>query len=602
MCITIDPARISLTADPVYTRFRVLRFNRSLQEYGSRLTFSYYGSAFIAGLTLVLGMLTSGCATKQQQAFKLSFLPSSPAAVEPTFEAPPQFATNLYASDTPDLVQRALASASRQAEVDSRVAKAHEHLEAGKHFYQIDDAEGARREFDAAMDILLSAPDTLPDRPRLEGELDQIADTIYHYDLEGLGAGASAQAEVVYDKSPLDSILDMTFPTDPNLRPKVKEEIEATVSQLPLQENDAVLSYVHYFSTDRGRKVLTGGLRRSGRYRPLVQRILDDEGVPQELIYLAQVESGFLPRARSNKQAVGMWQFVQFRGRQYGLMQGPGTDDRLDPEKATRAAAKHLHDLYAMFGDWYLAMAAYNCGPGCVQRAVERTGYADFWELRRLNALPKETANYVPAIVALTIMAKNPKDYDLENLDADRPLEYETMDLDTPTSLGLIADAADRPVSEIQDLNPALLKSATPSGYQLRVPKGTLATVKMGLDLVPANHRAEWRIHRVVAGETLAEIAHRYATPLLALTSANQHAAQGGPVTDAPEAGDMLVVPAVSHAARVAPRSTLASVRGQASHKTVAARRTPVNTPARRVHASTDHTASLAPKHRATAN
>ena len=110
---------------------------------------------------------------------------------------------------------------------------------------------------------------------------------------------------MVYDKSPIDSILDMTFPTDPNLRPKVKEEIEATVSQLPLAENDAVLSYVHYFSTDRGRKVLIAGLRRSGRYRPLVQRILDDEGVPQELIYLAQVESGFLPRARSNKQAVG---------------------------------------------------------------------------------------------------------------------------------------------------------------------------------------------------------------------------------------------------------------------------------------------------------
>ena len=157
-------------------------------------------------------------------------------------------------------------------------------------------------------------------------------------------------------------------------------------------------------------------------------------------------------------------------------MQTPGTDDRLDPEKATRAAAKHLHDLYAMFGDWYLAMAAYNCGPGCVQRAVERTGYADFWELTRLNALPKETANYVPVILALTIMAKNPKDYDLENLETDRPVEYETIDLDTPTSLALIADAADRPVSEIQDLNPALLKSTAPAGYQLRVPKGTLRT------------------------------------------------------------------------------------------------------------------------------
>src|SRR5277367_3351574 len=469
----------------------------------------------LAGFYVLLLLLTSSCATKQP-AFKLSFLPSTPVPIEPTFEAPPQFKINLYASDSPDLVQRALASASHKQEVDGRVAVAHTHLEAGKRFYQAGDAVQARREFDAALDVLLSAPES-PDRPRLESELDQIADTIYHYDLEGLG-GAASQQEVVYDKSPLDSILDMTFPTDPNLRPKVKEEIEATVSQLPLQENDAVLSYVHYFSTERGRKVLTGGLRRSGRFRPLIQRILDDEGVPQELIYLAQVESGFLPRARSNKQAVGMWQFVQFRGRQYGLMQGPGTDDRLDPEKATRAAAKHLHDLYAMFGDWYLAMAAYNCGPGCVQRAVERTGYADFWELRRLNVLPKETSNYVPLIVALTIMAKNPKDYDLENLDADRPVEYETMDLETPTSLALIAEAADHPVSEIQDLNPALLKSTAAAGYQMRVPKGSMATVKMALDLVPASHRADWRIHRVVAGETLAEIAHRYATPLATLT------------------------------------------------------------------------------------
>jgi membrane-bound lytic murein transglycosylase D len=571
------------------------------------MTFSYRASALIAVLTCSLALLTSGCATRQPQAFRLSFLPSTPIPIEPTFEAPPQFPTNLYSSDTPDLVQRALALASRQAEVNSRVAKAHEHLEAGKRFYQLNDLDASRREFDAALDVLLSAPDTLPDRPRLEGELDQIADTIYHYDLEGLGAAASGQSEVVYDKSPLDGILDMTFPTDPNLRPKVKEEIAATVSQLPLQENDAVLSYVHYFSTDRGRQVLLGGLRRSGRYRSLVQRILDDEGVPQELIYLAQVESGFLPRARSNKQAVGMWQFVQFRGRQYGLMQTPGTDDRLDPERATRAAAKHLHDLYAMFGDWYLAMAAYNCGPGCVQRAVERTGYADFWELRRLNVLPRETANYVPVIVALTIMAKNPKDYDLENLDTDRPVEYETMDLDTPTSMALVADAVDRPVSEIQELNPALLKSAAPAGYQLRLPKGALATLRMALDLVPANHRADWRIHRVVPGETLAEIAHRYSTPLSALTSANQRAAVADVAgADQPVAGDLLVIPTASRLPHAIARSAVAgSSHGKLSHKAMAARRTaptPAGTPARRVHPSPYHTASLASKHRASAN
>jgi membrane-bound lytic murein transglycosylase D len=392
----------------------------------------------------------------------------------------------------------------------------------------------------------------------------------------------------------------MTFPTDPNLRPKVKEEIEATVSQLPLQENDAVLSYVHYFSTERGHKVLVGGLRRSGRYRPLVQRILDDEGVPQELIYLAQVESGFLPRARSYKKAVGMWQFVQFRGQEYGLMQGPGTDDRLDPEKATRAAAHHLHDLYATFGDWYLAMAAYNCGPGCVQRAVERTGYADFWELRRLNALPKETANYVPLILALTIMSKNPKDYDLDNLEFDQPIEYETLDLETPTSLPLVAEAADRPVSEIQDLNPALLKLNAPAGYQLRVPKGTLPGIMMALDLVPANHRVDWRIHRVLAGETLAEIAHRYATPLSSLTSANQR-----PNADAPQPGDLVVVPTAAHARQAASgtaRQAVVSRGAQSRRRTVAARRTPARTPVHRPRAGVYHTAGLAPKHRAASN
>ncbi len=288
-------------------------------------------------------------------------------------------------------------------------------------------------------------------------------------------------------------------------------------------------------------------------------------------------------------------------------MQSPGTDDRLDPEKATRAAARHLHDLYAMFGDWYLAMAAYNCGPGCVQRAVERTGYADFWELQRLHALPKETANYVPVILALTIMAKNPKDYDIENLETDRPVEYETMALETPTSLALIADAADRPMSEVQELNPALLRSAAPAGYQLRVPKGTLGTVRMALDLVPANHRADWRIHRVLPGETLAEIAHRFATPVSALTSANQRAVLNGPALsaiqdDAPVAGDLLVVPAASRLSRVSARTSVSSSPGKPSRTALAARRTPANTPARRVHASAYHTASVAAKRRAAVN
>jgi hypothetical protein len=172
--------------------------------------------------------------------------------------------------------------------------------------------------------------------------------------------------------------------------------------------------------------------------------------------------------------------------------------------------------------------------------------------------------------------------------------------------MALIADAADRPVSEIQDLNPALLKGAAPTGYQMRVPKGSMATVKMALDLVPASHRADWRIHRVVAGETLAEIAHRYSTPLAALTSANQRAALNESASEAPVAGDMLVVPAASHVARTTVRAAVPSSHAKASRKTLAARRTPstspATTPARKAHATTYHTASLSAKHRASAN
>src|SRR5262249_16001095 len=149
----------------------------------------------------------------------------------------------------------------------------------------------------------------------------------------------------------------------------------------------------------------------------------------------------------------------------YGLMQSRYTDDRMDPEMATRAAAHHLHDLYNEFGDWYLAIAAYNCGPGVIEKAVERTGYADFFELRNRGALPAETTTYVPIILAMTIMEKNAAEYGLEYVQFDAPLEYDTIKTDAVTSLTLISDIADVPTSEIAELNPAALKGMVPEGY-----------------------------------------------------------------------------------------------------------------------------------------
>jgi len=559
------------------------------------MTPSRRSCAILTTFMLALAFSLTGCVSSRSQNFRFSFLPSTPIPAGQAIEEAPRIATHYYSDSTPDSIHRALAITPRAAEVDDFIFKAEARFDAGKRLYQQGDAAGARREFDAAIDTLLAAPDSIVDRQRLEHKLDQMTDTIYRYDLEGLGPGRPQQA-VAYDKTPLDEILTLTFPTDPNLRPMVKEELQATVSQLPLEENDAVLGYIHYFSTDRGHRTLVNGLRRAGRYRPLIQRILDEEGVPQELIYLAQAESGFLPRAKSYKAAVGMWQFVKFRGQEYGLKQEASSDDRMDPEKATRAAARHLRDLYTTFGDWYLAMAAYNCGPGCVDHAVQRTGYADFWELVRHDALPQQTANYVPLILAMTIMAKNPKDYDLLNLDIDQPLEYDTVEMEAPTHLGLIADAADRPVSEIQDLNPALLKPIAPAGYQLRVPKGTCAAIRTAIATVPTSHRSSWRIHRVTSGETLAEIARRYSTAAGSISAANNRLA------GTPEPGDLLVIPAGYPATRPpVTRHAKAPAHKKASRHVVASKPAP-SAPVHGASAGSIKTASVSLKHRPTAN
>ncbi len=276
------------------------------------------------------------------------------------------------------------------------------------------------------------------DREEYEHKLDEMVDAIHRMDLAGLGASAGIE-EGQFEKAPLEDILQMTFPVDPKLKDKVREQVAATVSQLPLSVNDAILGYINYFS-GRGHRTLVGGLQRSGRYRPMIQRILDEEGLPQELIHLAQAESGFIPRALSRKAAGGMWQFLKWRGNEYGLQQTRYTDDRMDPEKATRAAARHLRDLYQEFGDWYLAIAAYNCGPVVVEKAVERTGYADFWELRSRGVLPLETTNYVPVILAMTIMEKNAAEYGLDGIQLDPPLAFDTVEVSAPTSLALVSD------------------------------------------------------------------------------------------------------------------------------------------------------------------
>ena len=505
-----------------------------------------------------------GCGmSQQQQRFRSAFLPPAarPSAFDLAATEPPPVESSIYRSEVPNVVSRTPQLPANATRSDLLIEKAQQHFLLGKKYYQ-DGDNRARSEFDQAVDLMLEASDNPSDRQAYNSKLEEMVDAIHRFDLTGLGSAANLD-EPQYEKAPLEDILPMTFPVDPKLKTKVREQVQATVSQLPLTVNDAVLGYIHYFS-GRGRNTLIAGLRRAGRYRPLVQRILDEEGVPQELIHLAQAESGFLPRAMSRKAAGGMWQFVAWRGHEYGLDRTRYYDDRLDPEKATRAAARHLRDLYQKFGDWHLAIAAYDCGPGVIERAVERTGYADFFEMRSRRVLPLETTNYVPIILAMTIMTKNAAEYGLEDIVPDAPLEYDSMEITSPTHLALISDLSNTPVAELQSLNPALLRGLAPAGYLLHVPKGTASYLRAALQMVPEERRASWRMHVVADGETLAAIGKRYRTTPGTIAAANHmHSA-------APAVGDRLLIPAAYH--ETTPVQPVSAKRAKSRHSAPTAR------------------------------
>ncbi|MCC7236713.1 MAG: transglycosylase SLT domain-containing protein [Bryobacterales bacterium] len=487
-------------------------------------------------------MTLSGCqmgTSGHPQRFVRAFVPPAPKPVSlkpADIPEPPPVESGFYLHDSPILVTTpAPATPANRFEAGHRLAKSDEHLRKGTGLAVKGKAAEARLEFDAAVDWLVSAPASLNGREKLVARHGQIVEEIFRLEVEAAQAAGQEQ-EPVYDQAPFEDVADLTFPIDPKLKLRVKEQVRATLSQLPLETTDAVLGFLNYFSTPKGRRAVQAGFKRSGRYAPMIRRILDEEGLPQELIHMAQAESGFLPRAVSRMRAAGMWQFVRDRGNEYGLRQMPGTDDRLDPERATRAAARHLRDLYAQFGDWYLAIAAYNCGPGNVERGIQRTGYADFWELYKRNVLPRETANYLPIILAMTIMAKNPSEYGLDEIVADEPVSYDTVFTEAPTHLSLIADITGQPLMAIRDLNPSVLKLVAPAKYGVRVPKGKAGAVVAALDSIPDNKRAHWRIHRVGSADTLAAIARQYRT-----TEKQIHMANGGALD--PEEGDLLVVP-----------------------------------------------------------
>jgi membrane-bound lytic murein transglycosylase D len=422
--------------------------------------------------------------------------------------------------------------------VAERIATVEREYQAGMDQYNGGDKDAAKVHFDRAFNMLLESSTGIRTDSRFQPEFDKVLNNVNNLELSTvLQSDAAPQQKA--EPAPIDEANEVTnYPVDQNLKAKATEEIKLTHSDLPLMMTDQVAGYINYFST-RGRPTLEHGLTQSGRYRELIENILKEEGVPQDLIYLAQAESGFHPYAVSRVGARGIWQFMGSRAKGYGMHHDLWVDDRQDPERSTRAAARHLKDLYNQFGDWYLAMAAYNSGPGTVQSAVKRTGYADFWELYRRNVLPKETRNYVPIIVAVAIMAKNPSQYGLQTVIPDPPMKYETVKINYPVDLRLVAECIDVSPTELQELNPSLLRMTTPKrSFDLHLPVGTGEKYQAAIAAIPAGMRLWWRYHTVAKGETLMSLARTYRTPMKTIATANQL-----DMSDTIEAGAKLVIP-----------------------------------------------------------
>jgi len=480
------------------------------------------------GPRLGLAALLSVATVAAPRAWGMTLIDGSPqqSVAQTVQTAAQQQAAGDYAQKVQDLISKT--EASYRAGVDDYNAKR---------------LDAARMDFDAAVDMMLSSGMDLKNDPDLSDEFDQLLSRINSLELIALKLGNGFSPKL--EEAPVDAATEVTFTPNPELVSKVTTELKTTTSDLPLMINDYVAGWINAYTNKPGLHAhLVHSLERAGKYQDMIKKILRDNGVPQDLIYQAITESGFQLQVVNYKYgAAGMWQFLP--NGNYGLVRNGYFDERFDPVKSTIAYAKYMKYLYSQFGDWYLAMAAYDWGPGRVQHAVARTGYADYWDLYRHADLPAETKAYIPSVIAAVIMAKNPQQYGLTDLTPDAAVTFDTVTTDYAIDLRLVADLTDTTVADIVTLNPALLRLATPGDipYDLHVPSGTLQEYKDRLQNIPEEHRASWRFHVVKPGETLDQIAETMHSRSTEIAEYNE-LKPAQPI----EKGDELVIPVAAAA------------------------------------------------------
>jgi membrane-bound lytic murein transglycosylase D len=440
---------------------------------------------------------------------------NSKPQVQPAPPAPPAIQTpSVVEPPAPDPIATLIESSST-------------HFEAGEREFKVGHLESARAEFDEAVDVLLKSPYGARTDARLREHFDRLVDRISAYEMTALSQG-DGFAEKKYEPATIDELLKIaTFPkpdADAQTTEAVKQDLASTEHDIPIPQNSKVLSYVELFQ-GRLREFIQDGLTRGTNYLPMIQNVFRAEGLPLDLAYIPIIESGFKPNALSKASAKGPWQFMKATALENGLHHDWFIDERSDPEKATLAAAKYLKTLNKMFdGDWNLVLAAYNGGPGRVQRAMKRSGKQDFWELSQSSRyLPKETREYVPLILAAIIVAKNPAQYGFEIV-ANDPIAYDKVTVPRAIDLRRVAEWTGTSIDEIQALNPQLRRWTTPVKYpsfELKLPPGTGGDFQARLADATSTDMATLKWYTVKKGETLATIARKLRVGRVDLAEAN---------------------------------------------------------------------------------
>lgn len=469
----------------------------------------------------------------------------------------------------------------RSNKIQLTIERSQESFRKGEEFFQAGEYAQARRNYDRALEIILETGIDIRSDAQLKQQYQRLIDQINQRQAtltkqlpaptplsaqakdemtDAQAAQLAKQSQATNpgaSSSPLDDIsqLNLTEEERQATDAEARAALLAAKIDFGFKPNALVQSWINYYQ-GRGRTTMERGLQRSGRYMALARRIFKEEGVPQDLAWLGQVESAWSPNARSWAAAVGLWQFIPGTAARFGLRQDFYIDERSSFEKATRASARYLKFLANRYaGNWELAMAAYNSGEGNVDRAIARSGYADFWEIYQRGLLPNETRNYVPNILATIIIAKNPQRYGFTAKPL-APLAYDTVLVNNSVDLRLAAEACDTSYDFLLELNPELKRGTTPQGfaYGLRVPPGRGKNLQAWLVRIPADKRNSWRLMTAQNEDSFATIAKRTGVSEATLVAVN-----GGVE---PKAGQKVIVPAGSNVrtvAQVGPKGSLAA-------------------------------------------